>query len=174
MNWASVGIAFALVVFVGNAISDGYTRDDTRAQDRGADPVLLAGSGDNPWALPNHRRQGGRLPEYITNPKYATEEDIETKLDYGKQDQRNTVQQPQPVQPGYGAPLGLPAVPHIYTPYGYGYQPGYPAYPGMGTLPGMGVPYTGDTGFGGNPMVTPYGNIYGNPSPSQGTQPSSE
>lgn len=178
MNGVSFGVAFVLIVFSGSAVSDSYSRTDTSVRNRDAGQVLLAGSGDNPWALPDQRRGERRLPEYITNPKYATEEDRETKLNYGKKEQTNSgrpVQQPVPQ--GYGAPLGLPAVPNIYAPYSgapYGYQPGYPVYPGMGTLPGMGAPYTGDTGFGGNPMVSPYGNIYGTGVPYQETQPSSD
>lgn len=177
MNRVSVGVAFLLAGFLSNAISEGFSRGDNPAQYRGANQVLLAGSGDNPWALPEQRQYRGNLPEYITNPKYATEEDVETKLNRGARQQHNSsnTQQPQ-VQPGYRAPLGLPAVPNIYAPYSgtpYGYQPGYPAYPGAGVMPGMGAPYMGGSpGFGGNPMITPYGNFYGNTVPSQGAQPS--
>ncbi len=178
MNGVSVGVAFVLMVFSGNAISDSYTRTDNAVRHRGTGQVILAGSGDNPWALPDQRGSRGGLPDYITNPKYATQEDRETKLNYGKKEQRNSGQPAQqPIPQGYGAPLGLPAVPHIYAPhYGvpYGYQPGYPVYPGMGTLPGLGTPHMGDTGFGGNPLLTPYGNIYGTGVPYQETKPSSD
>ncbi len=176
MKRVSVGIADVLVVFLGNAISEAYSRDNDPARYQGANPVLLAGSGDNPWALPEQRQRGGRLPSYITDPKYATKEDLETKLKNGNK-QRNNSDKPaqQQIQPGYGAPLGMPAVPHIYAPYSgtpYGYQPGYP---GAGMMPGMGSPYMGgSTGFGGNPLITPYGNIYGNSVPYQGTAPSSD
>ena len=166
MNRISVGVAFVLIVLIDNAIPDGYSRSDAAARNRGAGQVLLAESGGNPWALPEQRRRDDRLPEYITNPKYATEEDVETKLNYGSQSGHNAsrpVQQPTPQ--GYGAPLGLPAVPYIYAPYGY--QPGVPMYPGYGGVPGLGTPYMGDTGFGGNPLLSPYGNIYGNTVPYQ-------
>jgi len=178
MNRASVGIAFITVVFLGNAISEDFSRGDNPAQYQGASQVLLAESGDNPWAAPDPRQRRGRLPSYITNPKYATKEDIETKLNHGNKQPGNSSRpaQQQP-QPGYGAQLGLPAAPQIYSPYSgapYGYQPGYPAYPGAGMMPGMGTPYMGSPGFGGNPLVTPYGNIYGNTAPYQETQPSSD
>jgi len=173
----SVGVAFVLVIYLGNAISGDFSRGDNPAQYQGANQVLLAESGDNPWARPQQRQHGGSLPAYITNPKYATEEDVETKLNNGNKQGRNSgipAQPQQQVQPGYG----VPATPHTYAPYSaspYGYQPGYPAYPGAGMMPGMGTPYMGgSTGFGGNPYVTPYGNIYGNGVPYQGTQPSSE
>ena len=173
MKRVSVGVAFVLAVVLDNAISGGYSRDDAAAQYRGASPVLAAGSSGNPWALPDPKRNTGRLPEYITNPKYATDEDRETKLNHGRTDNRQSGQPvQQPIPQGYGAPQGLPAVPNVYAPYGY--YPGYPMYPGFGALPGMGVPYTGDTGFGGNPLITPYGNIYGTVPPNQGTQPSSD
>lgn len=177
MNRASVGIACVLTVFLGNATADVYTRGDDPAQHQRVQRVLVADSNGNPWAIPDQNRRQRGLPEYITNPKYATQEDVETKLDYGKkQIPGGGVPQQQPRQPGYGAPPGVPAVPNIYAPYSgvpYGYQPGYPMYPGFGTLPGMGTPYTGDTGFGGNPLITPYGNIYGPVRPYQGTEPSS-
>ncbi len=170
----SVGVAFVLVVFLGTAISGGITRGNDPAQYQGANQVLLADSGDNPWARPQQRQGTGGLPSYITNPKYATKEDVETKLNNGNKQRSNSgipAQPQQQAQPGYGAPLGLPTVPHIYTPYSaqpYGYQPGYP---GAGMMPGMGSPYMGGTGFGGNPLTTPYGNIYGNTVPYQQTQP---
>ena len=173
MNMVSVCIAFVLAVFLGNAISGGYSRSDDPSQYQGASQMLLAESGDNPWARPQQRQGAGGLPSYITNPKYATEEDVETKLnDANKQRSNSSIpaQPRQQIQPGYGAPLGLPAVPQIYAPY---YQPGYPVYPGAGMMPGMGTPYMGNPGFGGNPLITPYGNIYGNVVPYQGTQPSS-
>ena len=170
MDRISVGIAFVLIVLTREAIPDGYSRGDAAARDRGAGQVLLADSRGNPWALPERRRQDDRLPEYITNPRYATEEDVETKLDYGKSNgQNNTGPAQQPAPQGYGAPLGLPAAPYIYAPYGY--QPGVPMYPGYGGVPG--APYMGDPGFGGNPLLTPYGNIYGNTVPYQGQDPSS-
>ena len=171
----SVGVAFVLVLFLGNAISGGLARGDDPALYQGANQVLLAESGGNPWARPQQPHRGGTLPSYITNPKYATKEDVETKLnDVNKQrSSGNQVQPQQQVQPGYGAPLGLPAVPHIYTPYPASPY-GYPAYPGAGMMPGMGTPYMGGTGFGGNPLITPYGNIYGNVMPYQQTQPSSD
>jgi len=180
MNKVSVGVACVSVIFLGNAISEDFSRGGNPAQYQGANQVLLAGS-DNPWAAPDPRQKGSRLPSYITDPKYATEEDLETKLNHGNKE-RNYSRQPaqQQSQPGYGTPLGLPAVPQVYTPYStgpYGYQPGYPGYPGypgVGAMPGMGTPYMGNgTGFGGNPLVTPYGNIYGNEAPYQETQPSS-
>jgi len=180
MNKVSVGIAFILLVFLGDAISDGFSRSDDPAQYPGANRVLLAESGGNPWAIPQNRQRGSRLPSYITDPKYATKEDVETRLNDTKRERSNSGKPAQPqqqVQPGYGAPLGLPAVPNIYAPYSgapYGYQPGYPAYPGTGVMPGMGMPYMGGTGFGGNPLVTPYGNIYGNVAPYQESQPSSD
>jgi hypothetical protein len=169
MNMVSVCIAFVLVVFLDNAISGGYSRGDDPAQYQGASQMLLAESGDNPWARPQQRQGAGGLPSYITNPKYATKEDVETKLNDGnKQRSSGIPAQPlQQVQPGYGAPLGLPAVPQIYAPY---YQPGYP---GAGMMPGMGMPYMGGPGFGGNPLITPYGNIYGNVVPYQESKPSS-
>lgn len=169
----SVGVAFVLVLFLGNAISDGYLRDDS-AQYQGANQVLLADSGDNPWARPQQQQGTGGLPSYITNPKYPTKEDVETKLNNGKRQGSNSgipTQPHQQVQPGYAAPLGLPAVPHIYAPYSVAPY-GYPAYPGAGMLPGLGTPYMGAPGYGGNPLITPYGNIYGNVVPYQETQPS--
>ena len=173
MNMVSIGIAFILLVFLGNAISDGYSRGDNPAQYQGANQVLLAEAGDNPWARPPPQHGTGGLPSYITNPKYATKEDVETKLNNGNRQRSNSATPAQPqqqVQPGYGAPLGLPAVPQIYAPY----YPGYPAYPGTGMMPGLGTPYMGAPGYGGNPLITPYGNIYGNVVPYQGTQPSSD
>lgn len=176
MKRVSGGVAFVLVVFLGNAISDALSRDENPVQYQGANQVQLA-AGDNPWAIPPQRQQKGRLPEYITNPKYPTKEDIETKLNDGKKEKHSSDKPVQPqAPPGYGGQLGLPAIPNIYAPYSttpYGYQPGYPAYPGAGVLPGMGTPYMGDPGFGGNPLLSPYGNIYGNVVPYQGTEPSS-
>ena len=166
----SVCIAFVLVVFLDNAISGGYSRGEDPAQYQGASQMLLAESGDNPWARPRQRQGAGGLPSYITNPKYATKEDVETKLNDGNKQRSSSgipAQPLQQVQPGYGAPLGLPAVPQIYAPY---YQPGYP---GAGMMPGMGMPYMGGPGFGGNPLITPYGNIYGNVVPYQESRPSS-
>lgn len=172
MNRISVGVAFVLIVLTRDAIPDGYSRSDAAVRDRGAGQVLLAESGGNPWAVPQQRRRDGRLPEYITNPKYATEEDVETKLDYGKDNGQNAARPAQqPAPQGYGAPLGLPAAPYIYSPYGY--QSGVPMYPGYGGVPGVGAPYMGDTGFGGNPLLSPYGNIYGNTVPYQEQGPSS-
>jgi hypothetical protein len=174
IKMVSVCIAFVPVVFLANAIAAGYTRGDDPAQYQGASQMLLAESGDNPWALPQRPQGAGGLPSYITNPKYATKEDVETKLNDGNKQRSNSgtpAQPQQQVQPGYGAaPLGLPAVPQIYAPY---YQPGYPVYPGTGMMPGMGMPYMGNPGFGGNPLITPYGNIYGNVVPYQESQPSS-
>ena len=173
MNRVSVGVAILLAVVLDNAISDGYSRGDAAGRYQGASPVLAAGSNGNPWALPDRRRNTGRLPEYITNPKYATDEDRETKLNYGKKDNDQSGRSvQQPIPQGYGAPLGSPAMPNVYAPYGY--YPGYPMYPGFGGLPGLGAPYTGETGFGGNPLITPYGNIYGPVRPYQGTEPSSD
>lgn len=166
----SVCIAFVLVVFLDNAIAGGYSRGEDPAQYQGASQMLLAESGDNPWARPQQRQGAGGLPSYITNPKYATKEDVETKLNDGNKQRSSSGMPAQPlpqVQPGYGAPLGLPAVPQIYAPY---YQPGYP---GPGMMPGMGMPYMGSPGFGGNPLITPYGNIYGNVVPYQESRPSS-
>jgi hypothetical protein len=173
MNMVSVCIALVQVVFLSNVIAGDYSNNDP-AQYQGANQVLLAESGGNPWARPQQKQDTGGLPSYITNPKYATKEDVETKLNNGNRQRSNSgiVTQPQQqFQPGYGAPLGLPAVPYIYSPY---YQPAYPAYPGAGMLPGLGTPYMGSPGFGGNPLITPYGNIYGNVVPYQGTQPSSD
>ena len=177
MNRASVGIAFAMLTFLSNAISDNYSRGDDPARYRGAGAVLAAGSGGNPWALPEPQRGNSRLPEYITNPKYATEEDRKTKLDYGKRQNSTGNPAQQQVPQGYSPTPGVPAVPNIYTPYTgvpYGFQPGYPMYPGFGGLPGLGTPYMGSPGFGGNPLMTPYGNIYGNVVPYQGAEQSSD
>jgi len=192
MKKVSIGIAFLLVVFLGNAISEGFIRGGAPMQYQQADQMLIAESGGNPWARPDPRQQRGRLPSYITNPRYATQEDIETKLNHGNKEQNNSAQPAQQMQqhqlqqqqqPGYGAGVGLPQIPHIYAPYSamqYGYQPGYPSYPsypsypGMGGAPGMGSPYMGNIpGFGGNPLVSPYGNIYGNVVPYQQAAPSS-
>jgi hypothetical protein len=54
---------------------------------------------------------------------------------------------------------------------GYPAYPGYPSYPGWGGLQGLGTPYMGNiTGFGGNPLLTPYGGIYSNVVPYQQQQ----
>jgi len=183
MKKVSTGIAFLLAVLLGDAISEGLMHDGASVQYQRVDRMLVAGSGDNPWARPDPRQRRGQLPEYITNPRYATKEDIETKLNQDNR-QQNTggipPQQQLQQQPGYGAGVGLPLIPNIYAPYSgmqYGYQPGYPAYPsypGLGGLPGLGTPYMGNiTGFGGNPLLTPYGNIYGNVVPYQQTTPPS-
>jgi hypothetical protein len=178
MNKVSIGVTLILVVFLGNAISEVYVRENHSAQYQRADPMLLAGSGGNPWALPDPRQERGRLPSYITDPKYATKEDIETRLNHADKAQQESGAYPQQQgQSIYGTPSGLPQLPQIYAPYGmsYGIQPGYPAYPaypGYGGLPGLGMPYPGDiTGFGGNPLITPYGNIYGNVLPYQDITP---
>ena len=188
MKKVSIGIACLLALLLGDAISEGLMHNGALMQYQRADPMLIAGSGDNPWALPDPRQRRGQLPEYITNPQYATQEDIETKLNRGNQQQNlggipAQQQQLQQQQPGYRTGVGLPLIPQIYAPYSgmqYGYQPGYqaypayPSYPGLGGLPGLGTPYMGNiTGFGGNPLLTPYGNIYGNVVPYQQTQPSS-
>jgi len=187
MKKVSIGIAFLLVVYLGNAISEGFIRGGAPVQNQHADQMLLAESGGNPWARPDPRQERGRLPSYITNPRYATEEDRVTILNHGNkeqnssgrpaQQQRQQQQNQQQQLPGYGAGVGLPQIPHIYAPYSgmqYGYQPGYPSYPGMGGVPGLGTPYMGNPpGFGGNPLVSPYGNIYGNVVPYQQTAPSS-
>ena len=219
MKKVSIGIALLLTVFLDDAISEGLIQGGASLHQR-AGRMVIAASGGNPWALPSPRQQNGRLPGYITNPRYATQEDIETKLNfrssqqnlYGQsvqqqlqqqqlqqqqlqqqqlqqqQLQQQQLQQQQPqqqqLQPGYGSGMALPQLPHIYTPYPgmmYGYQPGYPAYPalpsypGLGAVPGLGTPYTGNiTGFGGNPLLTPYGNIYGNVAPYQHAVPSTD
>ncbi len=221
MNKVSIGIAFLLAALLGDAIAEGFIQGGASLHQR-AGQMVIADSGGNPWALPDPRQQRGQLPEYITNPRYATEEDIETKLNFNarqqsrygqpvpqqqfqqpqqlpqqqyQQYQQQQFQQPQQLpqqqyqqqqfqqqtQPGYGTGIALPQIPYIYAPYTgsmYGYQSGYPtypalpSYPGMGTLPGVGTPYTGNiTGFGGNPLLTPYGNIYGNVAPYQQTVP---
>jgi hypothetical protein len=184
MNKVSIGVSLILVVFLGNAISEVLIREDHSAPYQRGDQTLLADSGANPWALPDPRRERGRLPSYITDPKYPTKEDIETRLNHdNKAQQERSTNMQQQGQTGYGLPSGLPQAPQIYAPYSmpYGIQPGfpaypaYPAYPGYGGFPGMGSPYMGDiTGFGGNPLITPYGNIYGNVVPYQETRPGSD
>ena len=224
-------MALLLTLFLDDAISDGFIQGGASLHQR-AGQMVIAASGGNPWASPDPRQQRGQLPEYITNPRYPTQEDIETKLNfrssqqnlYGQsvqqqlpqqqlqqqqlqqqqlqqqqlqqqqlqqqqlQQQQLQQQQQQPqqqqLQPGYGSGMALPQLPYIYAPYSgmmYGYQPGYPAYPalpsypGLGAVPGLGAPYTGNiTGFGGNPLLTPYGNIYGNVAPYQQAVPSTD
>ncbi|MGB5277308.1 MAG: hypothetical protein WBO16_17625 [Gammaproteobacteria bacterium] len=199
MKKVSTGIAFLLAVFLSNATSEGLINGGALPQYQQAGQMFVAASGGNPWAVPAPRQQRGQLPEYITNPRYATQEDIQTKLNQSNS-QQNTYGQPlqqqqfqqqqlqqqqlqqQQLQSGYGAGMGLPQLPYIYAPYSgmlYGNQPGYstypalPSYPGLGGVPGLGSPYMGNTtGFGGNPLLTPYGNIYGNGLPYQPTAPS--
>jgi hypothetical protein len=184
MNKVSIGATLILVVYLGNAISEVFVRENHSARYQRADPMLLSDSGGNPWALPDPRQERGRLPSYITDPKYATKEDIETRLNHADKAQQESGAYPQQQgQTSYGTPSGLPQVPQIYAPYGmsYGIQPGYPTYPaypsypgnpGYGGLPGMGSTYPGDiTGFGGDPLITPYGNIYGNVLPYQEITP---
>ncbi len=231
MKKVSIGIALLLAVLLDDAIAEGFIQGGASVHQR-AGQMMMADSGGNPWALPNRGQQRGQLPEYITNPRYATQEDIETKLNfnssqqniYGQPVPQQQFQQPQQLpqqqfqqplpqqqsqqqlpqqqyqqqqyqqqqyqqqqyqqqpQPGYGTGMALPQLPYIYAPYTgamYGYQPGYPtypalpSYPGLGALPGVGAPYTGNiTGFGGNPLLTPYGNIYGNVLPYQQAVPS--
>ncbi|NNJ96406.1 MAG: hypothetical protein HKP12_04535 [Gammaproteobacteria bacterium] len=203
MKKVSIGIALLLAVFLDDAISEGFIQGGASLHQR-AGKMVIAASGGNPWALPDPRQQRGQLPEYVTNPRYVTPEDIETNLNfrnsrqntYGQSVPQQQYQQLQPqqqqypqqqlpqqqLQPSYGSGMALPQIPYIYAPYSgmmYGYQPGYssypalPSYPGLGAMPGLGTPYTGNiTGFGGNPLVTPYGNIYNNVTPYQQTVPS--
>ena len=232
-------MAFLLTLFLDDAISDGFIQGGASLHQH-VGQMVIAASGGNPWASPDPRQQRGQVPDYITNPRYPTQEDIETKLNfrssqqnlYGQSAQQQLQQQQlqqqqlqqqqlqqqqlqqqqlqqqqlqqqqlqqqqlqqqqlqqqqlqpqqQQMQPGYGSGMALPQLPYIYSPYSgmmYGYQPGYPAYPalpsypGLGAVPGLGAPYTGNiTGFGGNPLLTPYGNIYGNVAPYQQAVPS--
>ena len=217
MKKVSIGIALLLAVFLDGAIPESFIQGGASLHQRAGQ--VVAASGGNPWALPDSRQRGGQLPEYITNPRYPTQEDIETKLNfrssrqnvYGQsaqqqlqqqqlqqqqlqqqqlqqqqlqqqQLQQQQLQQQQQLLSGYGSGMALPQIPYIYAPYSgmmYGYQPGYPtypalpSYPGSGTVPGLSAPYTGNvTGFGGDPLLTPYGNIYGNVLPYQQTVPS--
>jgi hypothetical protein len=231
MNKVSIGIALLLAVLLDDAIAEGFIQGGASLHQR-AGQMVIAASGGNPWALPDPRQQRSQLPGYITNPRYATQEDIETKLNfnnsqqnrYGQTVPQQQFQQPQQLpqqqyqqsqqyqqqpqqyqqqpqqyqqqpqqyqqqpqqyqqqmQPGYGTGIALPQIPYIYAPYTgalYGYQPGYPSYPalpsypGLGALPGVSTPYMGNiTGFGGNPLLTPYGNIYGNVAPYQQAVP---
>lgn len=204
MKKVSTGIAFLIVVFLGDAISENYIYQDGPGQYQSPGPMFTAESGGNPWAIPDRRQQGGQLPGYITNPRYPTREDIETNLNRGdtpqnlvgqpqQQMQQQTQQLQQPQQSGYGGVMGSPQIPSLYSPYSgmlYGYPPAYqtvptvpsyqtypslPTYPGMGAVPGVTTPYMGNiTGFGGNPLLTPYGNIYGNVPPYQQTIPQTD
>jgi hypothetical protein len=225
MKKVSIGIALLLAVFLDDAISEGFIQGGASLHQR-AGKMVIAASGGNPWALPDPRQQRGQLPDYVTNPRYVTQEDIETNLNlrnsrqniYGQSVPQQQYQQLQPQQqqypqqqlqqqqypqqqlqqqqypqqqlqqqqpqPSYGSGMALPQIPYIYAPYSgmmYGYQPGYstypalPSYQGLSAMPGVGTPYTGNiTGFGGNPLVTPYGNIYDNVMPYQQTVPSTD
>jgi hypothetical protein len=117
--------------------------------------LYLAGSGDNPWALPQTQsyREKPQGPAYQVNPHYVTPEDVKKdsldetahvprKRGSGSTDtpERNYRSRPQEL------------------PYGLNYMPGY-AMPGYGgyyggfpVLEGDGAP-----GFGGDPMLYPYG-----------------
>ena len=153
MKKVSIGIAFLSALCLSDARPERYNYSGAQLQYQPADQMLIAGSGDNPWARPDPRQYGGRLPDYITNPRYATEEDRQTKLNFGDRQQPNAgaQQQQQPQQqPGYGAGMALPQMPYIYSPYSgmlYGYPQAYPTYPASPTSPGLGgVPGVGRSG----------------------------
>ena len=171
MNWSRTSVVLFLIVFIQDSVSEGLgdhklANESFASGDSRVAP--LAGSGDNPWALPDPWQQR-EPPSYITNPRYVTPEDLEPARK--KEEQEQPAQQQQTYQPGYISPYGVYSTPMMGTPYGG--MPGFMTYPGMG---GYGMPYFGNIpGFGGDPMLSPYGGSnwpgvpYGNvaPYPSQ-------
>ena len=171
MNWSRTSVVLFLIVFIQDSVSEGLTNNIDYADESFASGDLsgerLAGSGDNPWALPDPWQQR-EPPAYITNPRYVTPEDLEPARK--KEDKEKPAQQEQMYQPGYVSPYGTYSTPMMGTPYGG--LPGYMNYPGMGGLPFYGMPYFGNIpGFGGDPLLTPYGGSnwpgmpYGNMAP---------
>lgn len=116
--------------------------------------VFIAGSGDNPWALPRPHREKPKGPSYQVNPHYVTPEDIEAdSLPEGDRKQRKRGSSETAGSSGNNDSSRQPDLP-----YGLNYMPGYPM-PGYGGYYG-GLPGVDGNilpGFGGNPMLYPYG-----------------
>jgi hypothetical protein len=123
--------------------------------------LYVAGSGDNPWALPQTQKHKPQGPSYQVNPHYVTPEDIESdSLSESKRRSRERGSASK------GAPDNNYRTRQQGLPYGqqslpYGITPGYTA-PGYGGYYGGyygGSPWgdVGAPGFGGNPMLYPYG-----------------
>lgn len=115
----------------------------------------VAESGGNPWALPRPQREKPRGPSYLVNPHFVTPEDIEA----------DSTPEPDRKQKRKRRSSSTERPEDYYTdrqpewPYGSGYMPGYqwPGYGGYyGSLPGMDG---GAPGFGGDPLLYPYGGM---------------
>lgn len=114
--------------------------------------LYVAGSGDNPWALPQENRAKTQGPAYQVNPHYVTPEDLKPdSLD--ETDRRSLKRGPSSTNAPESTYRGRQQV----SPYGMNYLPGYvaPGYGGYyGGFSGM---YGGAPGFGGDPLLYPYG-----------------
>jgi len=113
--------------------------------------MYVAGSGDNPWALPQTSREKPQGPAYQVNPHYVTPEDIrsDSLAETGRRGRKRGSSSTATPESNYRDSQQEP-------PYGLNYAPGYaPGYGGYyGGFPGM---YGGAPGFGGNPLTYPYG-----------------
>jgi len=120
--------------------------------------LYLAGSGDNPWALPQTHNEKPQGPAYQVNPHYVTPEDIESD----SLDQTGNYSRKRNTRSATGKSGNLRRRQQSY-PYGSYLAPNYPlpGYGGYyggyyGNLPGMtgGLP-----GLGGYPLLYPYGGV---------------
>jgi hypothetical protein len=135
--------------------ADANGRTDSRSVNNtwsgSAHGLYVAGSGDNPWVLPQQQKAIPQGPAYIVNPHYVTPEDI--KSDSQVEDNRRPRRRgPAPLGTSEGSYRGG----QLEIPYGMNYAPGYtlPGYGGYyGGFQGM---YGGAPGFGGDPMLYPY------------------
>jgi hypothetical protein len=117
--------------------------------------LYIAGSGDNPWALPQTQKQIPQGPAYQVNPHYVTPEDIQSdSLADTERRSRKRGSMPR------GTPDNLYRGRQQDIPYGLSNVPGY-TMPGYGGYNGGyygGFPWAdiGAPGFGGNPLLYPY------------------
>lgn len=153
----SIILQTVIVLFL-TAVSNG-TAADAYSDNQSPDYVWsvdvsglnIAGSGDNPWALPQTNNEMPQGPAYQVNPHYVTPEDI--KSDSLKEN----VHRSRSHESGSTAPESSNRGRQQGYPYGLNYAPNYtmPGYGGYyGGFPGIDY---GAPGFGGDPMLYPYG-----------------
>jgi hypothetical protein len=135
-----------------DVLSDGFAVDNVWGH---TNALYVAGSGDNPWALPQIQKQQAKPqgPAYQVNPHYVTPEDIQSDS-LPVVDRYPRKRAPASTETPAGNYRGGQA----FAPYGMNYVPGYsvPGYGGYyGDLPGMDM---GLPGYGADPMLIPYGN----------------
>lgn len=112
----------------------------------GNEPPPMLAEADNPWALPSPHERQRNVPDYISNPRYVTPDDLKSSKDdednrrskkSGGRDGDNDRMDSRG-QGYYGAPYGgmYPAMPYAPLP---GIDPYAPPYLGTpyGMVPGM-------------------------------------